>query len=144
MEKERRQEKLKQSPSRKRKISVRKLNLSNSPEENQSKKRVDPKARYYEQAPDSQPVVSIIPRPRRVTKELTESSSDKLLTEAANTNIIIAAASSTSVNESVVPAEDSVNSAVDGRRMRLMSKILRLHERVKKKESTAPQFLPFN
>ncbi|CAL8101038.1 unnamed protein product [Orchesella dallaii] len=94
------------------------------------------KARYYEQSPDSQPTVSIIPR--RFPKEVSPDSDISL-----NKKVEISANCLAPSNLSHHQSEGNA-SGESGRRSRLMSRISRLIEKTKKKESDAPDFLPFN
>jgi len=135
-------------PARKRKISVRKEPSKKTPK----RKAKDPKSRYYEQAPDSQPVVAIIPRryrksssgegepPQDIKKSEPEKENPSKISLSAGLPAIVPKPSD---NATPTSSTSNLSTAMAERRSRLMSKISRLHEQMKKKESTAPQFLPF-
>ncbi|ODN05733.1 Zinc finger CCCH domain-containing protein 3 [Orchesella cincta] len=129
----------KNTSPRKRKLSVKRDKPS--PKKLKQKKPIvstskEAKSRYYEQSPDSQPTVSIIPRryPREVAKSpVPDTDQNKMISTDDSTT------PSKQVRLPHVNAESS-----SGRRTRLMSRVSRLIQKAKKKESNAPDFLPFN
>lgn len=88
------------------------------------------KARYYEQTPDSQPVVSIIPR--RIPPQVQEK-------DEVDEKQKVATSQEQNSSDDALLKEKTKNEL---QRTRLMDKVYRLQERVKPKKSTAPQFLP--
>lgn len=98
------------------------------------------KKRYFNESPDDQPIVAIIPRPRRRLQEAF-SESEKSNKENLNGNLEVEVQVPSSSSAADPCSSSSSATDADSRRSRLMSRISRLRSKVVKKESVAPAFL---